>query len=190
MQLLDLLQQRASHPARLLDEPAPSDEQLHEIVKAGLTAPDHAALTPWRFIIIRGEARVRLGEIFATATAAREPNLSAEKVAGQRSKPLRSPLLLAVVTTVTPEHPKTPVIEQFLSTGAAAQMMQLAANAMGFGSIWLSGPNCFDPNVKAALGIADKDELSGFLYLGTPTADKPPPRRPEVTDHLSEWTGA
>lgn len=190
MDMLTQLHNRISTPANLLVEPAPDDSQIEQIVQAGLTAPDHAKLQPWRFIVIRDDARRELGEIFLSATARREPDMADEKLQKQKTKPLRSPLIIAVVASITPDHPKTPEVEQILSAGAAMQLMQLAATAMGFGSIWLTGPNATDPFVKSALGIAEQDELVGFLYLGTPSIEKEVPQRASVADHLEYWQGA
>ena len=67
--------------------------------------------------------------------------------------------------------------------------MQLASIALGFGSVWLTGPNARNPKVKTALNIESKDELVGFLYIGTPSISKPSPGRPAVEDHLEYWTG-
>lgn len=189
MDMLKQLHNRVSTPANLLVEPAPDDGQIEQIVQAGLTAPDHAKLQPWKFIVIRNEKRKALGDVFFAATARREPDMADEKLQKQKSKPLRSPLIIAVVASITPDHPKAPEVEQILSAGAALQLMQLAATAMGFGSIWLTGPNASDPIVKSALGIAEHDELVGFLYLGTPSKEKEAPQRARVADHLEYWQG-
>lgn len=189
MNNLEFIQHRASIPAKYLAEPAPDDAQISEIVRAGLAAPDHAAMRPWRFIVIRGDQRTALGDIFAKAAKQQEPDLPEDKLERQRAKPLRSPLIITVVATITKDHPKTPVVEQILSAGASAQQMLLAANALGFGSVWLTGPNARNPVVKDALGIDPDDELVGFLYIGTPTIKPPTPGRPKVEDHLEFWAG-
>ena len=104
-----------------------------------------------------------------------------------KQKPLRSPMIVVIVATITENHPKTPEIEQILSAGAATTLIQLAATASGFGSIWLSGPNTYREDVKAALGVAKKDHIVGFVYLGTPTKPAAMKERPALHDHLSEW---
>lgn len=187
--LLDTLHTRHSVPASQLTEPAPTDEQLNDILRCAINAPDHGKLHPWRFIVIRGDARQALGDVFVEAAKAREPDISEQKLERMREKPLRSPMIVVIVATLTPDHPKAPEIEQMLSAGAAVQLMQLGATASGFGSIWLSGANAYDDNVKSALGIAAKDQIAGFLYLGTPPDTAPSRRRPEISEHLSEWRG-
>ena len=66
--------------------------------------------------------------------------------------------------------------------------MSLAANALGFGAIWLTGPNADTAEVKQALGLADTDMLIGFLYLGTATIDTPRPARPDIKNHVTFWS--
>jgi nitroreductase len=86
-------------------------------------------------------------------------------------------------------NPKVPEIEQMLSAGAAAMNMLNALHALGFGGLWVTGPNAYDPAVVAALGLPHGARLAGFLYVGTPSEPRPPPRRPALDAHLSEWTG-
>ncbi len=188
--MISLLQDRVSYPANTLAEPAPNKEQLTQILKCAMSAPDHAKMQPWRFIIIEGDARTKLGEVFAKATAQRDPEVSDKKLKMIAEKPLRSPMIITVVATITPDHPKTPVIEQLLSAGAAAQQLSLGANALGFGSVWLSGANTYDNNVKAALGVDAIDEIVGFIYVGTPTMKKPNRPRSDPAEFVSYWQGS
>jgi len=185
--MLETLETRTSMPAIQLVEPAPNQAQLERILRVGLTAPDHAGLRSWRFITIQGNARNKLGDVFAQAAIKDAPNTPDEKIARIRQKPLRSPLIVVIVATITADHPKTPEIEQVLSAGAATTLIQLAATASGFGSIWLSGPNAYYPDVKAALGVAPTDHIVGFVYMGTPAKAAAPKSRPELQNHLSEW---
>lgn len=185
--MLETLEARTSMPAIQLVEPAPTQAQLERILSVGLTAPDHANMRPWRFITIQGDARSKLGDVFAAAALKDNPDTPAEKIARVRQKPLRSPLIVVIVATITIDHPKTPEIEQILSAGSATTLIQLAATASGFESIWLSGPNAYLPDVKHALGVAPGDHIVGFVYLGTPAKQATPKSRPALSDHLSEW---
>lgn len=190
MDALELLQNRRSVPADQLDDPAPTGADLDAILRAGVAAADHDGLQPWRFLIIRGEARAALGEVFAQALRARAPDSDEAAVAKQRAKPSRSPLVLAVAARVDPDNERVPAIEQVLSAGAALNQMQLAANALGYGAIWLTGPNAHDGQVAEALGLDFDDRLVGFLYLGTPRTEQPPRERPAPARFVTEWTGA
>ena len=175
-----------STPAKALVDPAPDDKQLRLILKTALSAPDHGRLHPYRFISIRGEARQRLSEVFGEATLRRNPDEDPGYVAKQKDKPLRSPLIVVVVASPI-DSPKIPQIEQILSAGAAAHNVLLAANALGFGSIWLNGANAYDDYVKSELGVAADEHIVGFIYLGTPSIDIPPRPIPEVSTHHTTW---
>ena len=177
---------RSSTPAKALVEPAPDDAQLHTILKTALSAPDHGRLHPYRFISIRGKARRRLSEIFGQATLDRDPGVDPAYLAKQKDKPLRSPLIVVVVASLI-QSPKIPEIEQMLSAGAAAHNVLLAANALGFGSIWLTGANAYDAYVCSELGLGENERIIGFIYIGTPAIDLPPRPIPEVSRHHLEW---
>lgn len=189
MDALELLQHRRSVPADQLDEPAPTGADLDAILRAGVAAADHDALQPWRFLIIRGAARASLGEVFARALLARAPDSDETALEKQRAKPTRAPLVLAVAARIDPDNTRVPPIEQILSAGAALNQMQLAANALGYGAIWLTGPNAHDGQVAEALGLDFEDRLVGFLYLGTPRARPVRKERPDPYRFVIEWSG-
>ena len=54
---IDLLLKRNS--MKLVHGPGPSDEDLDKILRAAMTAPDHGAIRPWRFKIIRGQEAIK-----------------------------------------------------------------------------------------------------------------------------------
>jgi len=188
MDALEALTSRRS-PAQLV-EPAPDDETLTQILRAALRAPDHGRLKPWRFIVLRGDARKRFGDVMAKAMKRREPEAAENFLEREREKPLRAPLVLVVAAALQHEH-KIPVIEQMLSAGAAAQNVMLAAHALGFGATWKTGAPAYDDYVKEALGLSRGDAIVGFLYLGTPSTAVParlqPP--PDPSDYVRSWTG-
>ena len=181
------LLERHSTPAKALTEPAPDDAQLRQIIEIAMNAPDHKRLRPYRFMTIRGDARYRLSEIFVQATRQREPDVDAAYLAKQREKPLRSPLIVVVIANLT-ENEKVPEVEQVLTSGAAAHGLMLAANALGFGSVWLTGANAYDDYVCKELGLADNERITGFIYLGTPELNIPPREIPDVDNYLSDWS--
>ena len=188
MKALDAILTRNSVPARLLGDPAPDGKDLETILDTAMRAPDHASLRPWRFIIIRGDARKRLGEVFAAALCRRDPLADAEARQKELNRPMRSPLIVTVCAEVVEDHPKVPVVEQIVTCGAAAQNMMNAAHAMGYAGIMLTGANAHDPLVKEALGLKVKDEIIGFLYFGTPESEPRPKKRPDAADYVEEWS--
>lgn len=185
MDAISLLTQRNSAPR--LSEPGPDQAQLERLFAAAARAPDHGRLRPWRFIVIRGEGRDRLGRLLEEALAAREPEAGEEARQKARNAPLRAPLVIAVVACVQ-DHPKIPAIEQWLSAGCAAYGILLAAQALGFGAIWRTGENSYDPHVLRGLSLADNEALAGFIYLGTPTGSEKPIPTVNLAELVSEWS--
>ncbi len=164
MDALDALHRRSSVPK--LNDPLPTPEMLENIYKAAFRAADHAVLRPWRFLIIKGEARERLGELFVEAGMAQDSALAPAAIEKLRSKPLRAPLIIVCISSYKP-HPKVPELEQDLSAGAATQNMLLAAFAQGLGAMWRTGSLAYNPVVKTGLGLSDAEKIIGFLYIGT-----------------------
>ena len=186
MDALELLHTRES--ARALVEPAPDSEAMAAILKAAVRAPDHGRLRPWRFFVIRGDARKRLGDVLADACKTRKPDTPPEMLARERDKVLRAPLIVVVAARVQPGA-RIPEIEQILAAGAAAQNIMLAAHALGYGAMWKTGDPAYDPNVKTALGLQPTDAIVGFMYLGTRSGGPSPTVRPAADDFICEWTG-
>ena len=71
---LQLLALRRSTPVAMLGEPGPSAADLDAMLRLAMRVPDHRKLEPWRVLIIEGEAREKLGDIFAAARSLREPD--------------------------------------------------------------------------------------------------------------------
>ena len=163
MDALSLLLNRRSQPK--LVAPAPQGQALENIFRAGLRAPDHGGLTPWRFIVSHGEGLQKLADILAEA--AKAEGAGEAEIERAAKAPYRAPMVITVVAKVT-KHDKVPAIEQHLSAGCAAQAMQMAAVAQGYSGFWRTGKWAYHPVVREALGVLGDDLIVGFLYLGTP----------------------
>jgi nitroreductase len=182
---LHLLLNRQSSGA--LVEPAPSGADLDLILDAGLRAPDHGRLRPWRFVLIRDEARQAWAERVAEAIKRRDPENADAMIEKYRAWVARTPMIVAVGAEIQANH-KIPEIEQLLSVGAAAMNMLNAAHFLGFGGMWVTGLNAYDHAVASALGFEAPSRLIGFLALGTPRPS-PALARPSRESHVREWRG-
>ncbi len=189
MDVMDVLTQRQSTKATLLQAPAPSPEVLETILQSAMSAPDHGAIRPWRFQIIEGDARKCLSDVFEQALRVRQPDADDETIANIRSKPMRAPMILVISADIHENHPKVPEIEQILAAGAASQNILNACYAKGVGAVLVTGWVAFDEHVKKSLGLLKKDAIIGFIYLGTPPADARVKNRPDALTYTSHWTG-
>jgi nitroreductase len=186
---LDLLFRRRS--IGRLTEPAPTDAELEQLLRAAAAAPDHGELRPWRFVVLRGEAKESFGEVLAEAYLRRVERAGGAsepaKLAKERTKLNRAPLVV-IVAAIHVHDDKIPWDDQVGSAHAAAQNLLLAATALGYGSMWRTGDPVFDPYVKAAVGLREHDAIVGFLYVGTPhEGGEKPPRDPDLDGLVVEW---
>ncbi len=183
-----LLQRRSVKPA-MLAEPGPSSDQLQRILTAAARVPDHKKLEPWRFVVFEGEARAAFGRVLGDACAAEEKERpSAARLETERTRLMRAPTVVAVISRVTP-NPSAPEWEQVLSCGAACFNLCLAANALGFGTCWITEWYSYSPAVRARLGLADNERLAGFVYIGTARERQPDRDRPDLARIVTRWTG-
>jgi len=183
---LDLLLGRRSSSA--LDEPAPTGRDLEMILDLGLRAPDHGRLRPWRFVLIRGDARAAFADRLVAAARRRDPAAPQALIDRYRAWPLRTPLLIGIGAVVRANH-VIPEGEQILSAGAAAMNMLNAIHLLDYAGMWVTGANAYDPEINASLGFEAPSRLVGFLAVGTPRAT-PGVERPSRADHVVEWEGS
>lgn len=169
MELIDAVRGRRS-VGRLVD-PAPSDEEILDLVAEAATGPDHGLLRPWRLITVRGDARQTLGRAFA-ATLPDDDPAGRDRAA---AKPLRAPLLLSIVLEPR-ENPKVPEWEQLAATTAMVHNLSLLLHAGGWAAMWRTGAPARSPHVRELLGLTAGERLLGWLYIGTAQERNLPPR--------------
>lgn len=184
MEAITALHNRVSQGS--LRDPAPAGVVLDNIQRAALRAADHAMLRPWRFLVIAGDGRHRLGELFLRAREAREGELPERERERTRSRPLRAPLLIVAIAACRTDT-KIPEIEQLLSAGAAVQNMLDAAHAQGVGAMWRTGDFAYDPIVKSGLGVDEHEHIVGFVYLGTVDQPRPAPTPLDPARFFVPW---
>ena len=187
--LIDMLLTRRSAKPALLSEPGPSPEELGQILTAAARVPDHKKLVPWRFVVFEGDARARFGEVLAKVCAAEErPEPSPVRLETERARLTRAPVVVAVISRVV-EKAGAPEWEQILSTGASCFNLCLAANALGYGTAWITEWYSYSPGVRRELGLADNERVAGFIYIGTESEKQPDRERPALSDIVTRWQG-
>mgnify|MGYP001619112162 FL=1 len=172
---LHLLKTRRSVKPMELTGPAPSAAEIDTLLGIASRVPDHGKLTPWRFIVFTGDARLAAGEAIASAFRADRPDATPDQIAFERTRLARAPLVIAVVSRAGP-HVKIPEWEQQLSAGASAMSLVFAAHALGYAASWITEWYAYDRRVLDALGVTAGERIAGFVHIGRPA--KPPEDRP------------
>ncbi|MBS9478895.1 nitroreductase [Ancylobacter sp. VKM B-3255] len=188
--LLAALASRRSVAAAGLAEPGPSAADIETLLTLAARAPDHAMLTPWRFILIEGEARAALGARLAQAYRAGNPHMAPEKrekFAGIMSRLFPAPLAVVVVSRPV-EGTSIPPFEQELSAGAVCMNLLHGAHVLGYAGIWVTGWAATHDAAVRLLGVSEGERVAGILHVGT--AKEPPSERarPDVAALTTRWT--
>lgn len=104
---------------------------------------------------MREDDRVRLGAAF-TEVLGHD---------GSADKPLRAPLLIAIVSSTKP-HPKVPDWEQEAVAAGVGHALSLLLDEAGYGVIWRTGPFTHAEPVARLHGLGENEKLLGWLYVG------------------------
>lgn len=170
----------------------PSSAMIRTLLEAAARAPNHHRNEPWRFIVLAGAARERLGDALAECARA---NLKVEAagaadavMAAERAKALRSPVVI-VVACVRNEHPKAMWIEDIEATAAAVENLLVCAHALGLGAAWRTGAAAYDDAVKTWLGLRAVDHIVAFVYVGYPISERPALTARTPIDGVTRWDG-
>lgn len=184
---LAALNERLSAPALQLGEPGPTAEQLDRLLSAAVRVPDHGKLTPWRLLLVRDEARVKLGQALAELHAEIDPEVAPAKLEKDRARLAASPLMIVVIAVVDEQHKKVPAQEQILSAGCVAYNLLIGAQALGMSGQWLTGWAAYEPKARALFGLKENESVVGFMHIGTPRERAPERTRPLLADVVGEW---
>ncbi|MEN5069774.1 nitroreductase [Stenotrophomonas sp. SAM-B] len=185
---LHALDARRSVPAKQLGEPGPDPATLLRMLASAVRVPDHGKLVPYRFLRITGDARHSLGAFLAERAVQRDPQVSPAQLDKDRQRFSHAPLVITVIASPRP-NPKVPEAEQLMTAGCVCFALLQAAQALGFGAQWLTAWMAFDPAVHAHLGLAEGEQIAGFIHIGTPKTAVPERERPDPAALLQDWEG-
>lgn len=169
-----------------VDPETPNDSDLLELIRSVSTVADHKGLRPWRFLILRGDDRIRLGAALDEASGVtRKPGEINEK-------PLRAELLLALVASPT-KHEKVPDWEQHATAAGAGHLLELALWQAGWGVMWRTGTLTNSEPVRRLHRLQENELLMGWFYIGAvperyrqrlATSTRPLPKPEQFLDTL------
>lgn len=162
----------------------PPREVIEKLLAAAVQAPNHFHVRPWRFVVIGGEARHRLGDAMAQALKQRVPETLDQALEVERARPLRAPILIAVAADL-PVTPREVALENICAAAAAAENLLLAAHSLGLAAMWRTGGAAAEAGVKTFLGLDPAQPLVGFIYLGYAAAEQTPVQRPSFEDRTT-----
>ncbi|MDG1020607.1 MAG: nitroreductase [Emcibacteraceae bacterium] len=188
-EMLTILLRRRSLTVKDMIGPGPSQDEIDLILTIGSRVPDHKKQVPWRFLTIEGDARHKAGEKLRSIFVKNNPDTDNDLLDFEQNLLTRAPLVIAVISTATPDNPKVPEWEQILTAGAVCQNILLASNALGFAGQWLSEWYAYDDEFLAHLGLSKDERIAGFIYIGTAGKEPAERGRPDIKELTQKWQG-
>jgi nitroreductase len=180
---LAFLARRRSASALALREPGPNPIELELLLTLAARTPDHGKLSPWRFVVLRGEAKQAFVDRLEAIAEARPDAAKARAKLGKIKAP---PVTVAIISRLIPGE--IPEWEQRLSAGAVCVLLITAAQAMGFGANWITDWYAYDAAVGDLLGLGEGECVAGFVHLGTAAEASLERVRPEIASITTFWT--
>tara|TARA_B100001123_G_C15263551_1_gene1007522 strand:- start:432 stop:1040 length:609 start_codon:yes stop_codon:yes gene_type:complete len=191
-EMVERMGNRRSVKAKELQEPAPSPEELTQILTLASRVPDHKKLVPFRFILCDKAGQAAFGELLAEQFARNHPQEAKEKhKEAERQRALQAPLLIILV--YQPVLGKVPEWEQQLTCGAAGMNLLNAVHAFGYAGQWLTEWPAFDAGIHQSLGLRPEDKIAGLFYIGSSDTlaefreDRPRPEPDSVAIAWEAW---
>ncbi|MHB1867975.1 MAG: nitroreductase family protein [Nitrososphaerales archaeon] len=182
---------KSRRTVRKMRDEVPTRQQLEQIIEAATWAPTHHVTEPWRFIVIAGEERRKLGERLSAAYATSAPGDDSMKESAlrmERERPLGAPVIIAIILSPK-EGGKIVPQEEVVAAGAALQNALLAAHSLGLGTMVRTGPHAYSETIRKFLGMNEKESLLGFIYVGYPVEPARQSKRSPIESKI-EWRGS
>lgn len=181
--IFDLIKRRrAVFPAQYNDKPI-SRETLELILEAANWAPSHKKTEPWRFKVMQGDSKAKLGMFLSYKYMDIEQKPKQMKV----KKLLENPRSAAVVIGICMQRDlqeRLPEWEEIAATAMAVQNMWLCCTELGIGCYW-SSPGMI-VYMDEFFDLNDGEKCLGFLYMGYYDEEIPEGSRTPIVDKV-QW---
>ena len=140
-----------------------SKEDIAKILQAANYAPTHKRTEPWRFKVLTGEAKEKLGLFMSLKYMETEGRPKKMKTKKLIENPKKAGAIIAICMQRDPQE-RIPEWEEVAATAMAVQNMWLCCTEMGIGCYWSS------PGLIKYMGeffdLAEGEACLGFFYMG------------------------
>lgn len=182
--LQNLLQKRRSVFPDQYNEKPIERKVLEQILEAANWAPTHKHTEPWRFKVMQGESKTRLGEFLAEKYRETAPNFSAFK---HQKIPLKFQQSACVIAICMQRDPKAslPEWEETAAVAMAVQNMWLMCTELEIGSYW-SSPGLIQ-HMHEFFDFEPGEKCLGFFYMGHFDEALPEGSRKSKIEEKTQW---
>lgn len=179
--IFDLIKKRRSvFPAQYIDKPIERTD-IERILEAANWAPNHRKTEPWRFKVLQGESKEKLGLFLSLKYMETEERPKEMKVKKLIDNPKRAGAIIAICMQRDPKE-SVPEWEEIAATAMAVQNMWLCCTEMGIGSYW-SSPGLIK-YMDEFFEMSEGEKCLGFFYMGYYDGELPEVSRNPITDKV------
>lgn len=159
-------------------------EVILQILESANYAPTHKLTQPWRFVVIRKDAKIRLGETLAELYKNTVPanQFLKKKYDSFSVKTSQADCILAI--NIQFHSDKVAAWEEIAALGCAVQNMALTAETLNIGAYW-SSPHLID-HLGDFLGLDENEKCFGLFYMGYHNDELKPANRTPMADKV-KW---
>ena len=180
---------RGRHSVRdFKDEPVPH-ACVERLIQAAALAPSSGNTQPWRFYVLSGQSRRKLGALIAQTTIHLSEFMDVlgperyEQAVAWYSSLGNAPVLVAVVSQV--EDDALGMLNRHLSVGAAVENLLLAAVDESLGACNITYSHWVEDEIAELLGLAESEVVITVVAVGWPS--DVPPAAPRHNPDVAVW---
>jgi nitroreductase len=163
-------------------------ETIELLLDCAVRAPNHKLTEPWRFAVLTGNAKTRLGDIRARHRLKRYDDPASEEARAaadkQRRETLETPVVIVIMSRVHDDEITRE--EDYAAVMMGTANLMTAALSLGLGTYLKTGGVMRDPALAELIGLPDGYRVVGVLSLGYP-AGTDAPRRRRPAGELTRW---
>ena len=179
--IFDLIKNRRSiFPVQYNDKPI-AKEAIVQLLEAANWAPTHKKTEPWRFKVLQGESKEKLGRFLSVKYQEIEERPKQVKIKKLYNNPVQSAAVIAICMQ-RDLNESVPEWEEVAAVAMAVQNMWLCCAELGIGCYW-SSPGLIK-YMDEFFDLADGEKCLGFLYMGYFDGDSPEGVRTPIEDKV------
>lgn len=179
--IFDLIKKRRSvFPAQYNSKPIAKSD-IEKILEAANWAPSHRKTEPWRFKVLQGESKEKLGLFLSLKYMETMDKPKEMKVKKLIENPKKAGAIIAICMQRDPKE-SIPEWEEVAATGMAVQNMWLCCAEMGIGAYW-SSPGLIK-YMDEFFELNEGEKCLGFFYMGYSDDELPEAIRGSIADKV------
>jgi nitroreductase len=181
--LFQLMKKRRSVFPKVFNDKPIERSDLELILEVSNWAPTHKLTQPWRFVVIQGPAKMKLGDLLISYYEDQSADhLILEKKKKKIQINASKAEAIIAICMHRDEDKRVEEWEEIAATACAVQNLWLAVTALGLGGYWST------PAAKAVLDefleLTDHEKCLGLFYLGHHNQPEQLPRRTPWQDKV------